>query len=261
VDSGRGSTYSYVSTDSTMSQQQQQQGQQQSERASSSRDGQTTSSCATAAAAAAAAPSSYPWQEEQQIVVSGSYGTKVEAVVRRVLHVLGSDPHSRVIVFSTWLDVLNIVSHALTANAVQHVLGRSRKAFMAALELFKGSAVTDDPPAATPSTVKKQEGEQAVDPGDALLLLGDAGPEDVQSNVEASKAGNTQQLSNSSSSSMRCGGPRVLLLLVSQGGLGLNLVEAQHVVLLEPLLDPAVEQQAISRVNRFGQTRPTHVHR
>lgn len=53
----------------------------------------------------------------------------------------------------------------------------------------------------------------------------------------------------------------MLLLLVKQGANGLNLTEAQHVVLVEPQLDPAVEAQAVGRVDRIGQLRATHVHR
>jgi SNF2 family DNA or RNA helicase len=55
--------------------------------------------------------------------------------------------------------------------------------------------------------------------------------------------------------------PRVLLLLVRQGGNGLNLTGAQHVVLVEPQLDPAAEAQAVGRVDRIGQLSETHVHR
>ena len=53
----------------------------------------------------------------------------------------------------------------------------------------------------------------------------------------------------------------MLLLLLRRGCNGLNLTEAQHVILLEPVLDPGAEAQAMKRVDRIGQTRPTCVHR
>ena len=51
--------------------------------------------------------------------------------------------------------------------------------------------------------------------------------------------------------------PAVRLFLVSlkAGGLGLNLTAAEHVFLLDPWWNPAVEAQAIDRAHRIGQVR------
>ncbi|ETV91452.1 hypothetical protein, variant [Aphanomyces invadans] len=54
---------------------------------------------------------------------------------------------------------------------------------------------------------------------------------------------------------------RVLLLPLKKYNHGLNLVEATHVFLIEPSLQPALHAQAIARVKRLNQTRPTFVHR
>lgn len=54
---------------------------------------------------------------------------------------------------------------------------------------------------------------------------------------------------------------QVLLLLIQHGANGLNLLEAQHVILVEPLLNPAAEAQAVGRVHRIGQKHKTLVHR
>ena len=57
------------------------------------------------------------------------------------------------------------------------------------------------------------------------------------------------------------GDVKVLLMPISHGANGLNLVEANHVILTEPILNPAQELQAIGRVHRIGQKKKTCVHR
>ncbi len=56
-------------------------------------------------------------------------------------------------------------------------------------------------------------------------------------------------------------GPPVLLLSLKAGGTGLNLTAADHVVLLDPWWNPAVEDQAADRTHRIGQTKPVFVYR
>ncbi len=51
------------------------------------------------------------------------------------------------------------------------------------------------------------------------------------------------------------GGPPVFLISLMAGGVGLNLTAAEHVLLLDPWWNPAVEAQAIDRSHRIGQQR------
>eukprot|EP00879_Flechtneria_rotunda_P015358 GHRR01016055.1.p1 GENE.GHRR01016055.1~~GHRR01016055.1.p1 ORF type:complete len:718 (+),score=368.98 GHRR01016055.1:492-2645(+) len=242
---------------------------------------------------------SCPWAGEQQLVLSGSYGTKVEAVVKRLLFIMQQDFSCKAIVFSTWLDVLEIVSHALVANGVAHAFGKGRKGLLRALEKFKGSQVTEEdlggsgmgkedndskatkqkehlqqarqqPPGLQDEQQQKaqqqrqQEQVKHEEPTRGSADGSEVGADDgvpsgnkmrhVRFNVADGRPG-------SSAAAAAANGPRVLLMLISQGSAGLNLTEAQHVIMLEPLLDPAQDVQSIGRISRFGQTKKTHVHR
>ena len=139
----------------------------------------------------------------EDIRIKGSFGSKLEAVVRRVLSILFKDPTAKILVFSEWHDVLELLAHALVANTVQYVYVKGKSGMSKALKQFK--------------------------------LRGAPGLVGV--------------------------GASVLMLPVKLGANGLNLIEAQHVILIEPLLDPAKEAQAFGRVDRIGQTKQTHVHR
>jgi superfamily II DNA or RNA helicase len=56
-------------------------------------------------------------------------------------------------------------------------------------------------------------------------------------------------------------GPPVMLLSLKAGGTGLTLTAADHVVIMDPWWNPAVEDQAADRAHRIGQDKPVFVHR
>jgi superfamily II DNA or RNA helicase len=56
-------------------------------------------------------------------------------------------------------------------------------------------------------------------------------------------------------------GPSVFLISLKAGGVGLTLTQADHVFILDPWWNPAVEAQAADRAHRIGQTKSVFVYR
>mmetsp|Transcript_25407 Transcript_25407/g.27248 ORF Transcript_25407/g.27248 Transcript_25407/m.27248 type:complete len:160 (+) Transcript_25407:1194-1673(+) len=54
---------------------------------------------------------------------------------------------------------------------------------------------------------------------------------------------------------------KVFLLSMRAGAAGLNLMAADHCFILDPPQNTAIEEQAIDRIHRIGQTRPVIVKR
>ncbi|MGG5904692.1 DEAD/DEAH box helicase [Sphingobacterium daejeonense] len=54
---------------------------------------------------------------------------------------------------------------------------------------------------------------------------------------------------------------KVFLISIKAGGVGLNLTEADYVFILDPWWNPAVEQQAIDRSHRIGQTKNVFIYK
>ncbi|XP_054287252.1 E3 ubiquitin-protein ligase SHPRH-like [Macrosteles quadrilineatus] len=128
--------------------------------------------------------------------VKGSYSTKVEAVVGRTLSLICQEPDVKILIFSAWEKMLDLLAEAFRENNITfRRMKASKVSRRQSIKEFKGEGVT------------------------------------------------------------------ALLLPLRSGGKGLNLVEATHVFLVEPILNPADELQAVGRVHRIGQTRPTTVHR
>lgn len=150
---------------------------------------------------------------EASVTVNGSYSTKIEAVTRRILWINATNPEAKILVFSSWNDVLDVLEHAFTANDINFIRMKGGRKSHIAISRFKG----------------ERSGQKA----NSATHDGHPKTKSIQ----------------------------VLLLLIQHGANGLNLLEAQHVILVEPLLNPAAEAQAISRVHRIGQENRTLVHR
>ncbi|KZT68625.1 hypothetical protein DAEQUDRAFT_671213 [Daedalea quercina L-15889] len=135
------------------------------------------------------------FEDIQTMESTGSYGSKINTLLRHLLYLEIADPGSKSIVFSAWADSLHIIQHALTQNGISCLRIDQQKGKQHAAKRFRS------------------------DPDIAVLLL----------HGERENA-------------------------------GLNVTCASRVFLVESVVHHAFELQAIARIDRMGQTRPTEVY-
>ena len=74
-----------------------------------------------------------------------SLSLQIEAILRRVIRLTQGDPQAKLLIFSSWSDVLELVAHALQANELPFAYAHGRKGFDAAIACFKGNIQTMSP--------------------------------------------------------------------------------------------------------------------
>jgi len=82
---------------------------------------------------------------------------------------------------------------------------------------------------------------------------------EVISNVDDGKMRKDQR--DAMLNSFRTTSMSVLLVSLKSGSVGLNLTSASRVIMLDMWWNPAIEEQAIDRVHRIGQTKRVVVHK
>nr|XP_018918155.1 PREDICTED: E3 ubiquitin-protein ligase SHPRH [Bemisia tabaci]XP_018918156.1 PREDICTED: E3 ubiquitin-protein ligase SHPRH [Bemisia tabaci] len=135
-------------------------------------------------------------QREDDDKVIGSFSTKITGVIHLVKTLTSEDSSVKILVFSSWEKVLDILQEGFEKNSIKSQRLKSGPKHKNSIKNFK--------------TMKDMN---------------------------------------------------VLLLQYRSGSKGLNLIEATHIILVEPVLNPSDELQAVGRVHRMGQTKPTFVHR
>ncbi|KAL0303988.1 UNVERIFIED_CONTAM: E3 ubiquitin-protein ligase SHPRH [Sesamum radiatum] len=77
-------------------------------------------------------------RSEASIIVQGSYSTKIEAVTRRILWIKSTDPKAKILVFSSWNDVLDVLQHAFVANNISYIRMKGGRKSQIAISHFRG---------------------------------------------------------------------------------------------------------------------------
>ena len=157
----------------------------------------------------------------EDIVVSVS-STKVNAVLKEITRIARDRPGDKIVVVSQFTSFLNILQPLLDGNHVGYTRIDGSMSFDYRSDVLKHFRTTGR---GAPKVILKHKKRRLTYSVFQSLLL------------------------------------QVLLLSLMAGGVGLNLTTANHLLLLDPAWNPAIEEQCFDRIHRIGQTKETFIYK
>lgn len=205
--------------------------------------------------------------EEAEAEATGIESAKIQALLRILETIYAASPTDKVVVFSNFVGLLKLISLKLKTENIAHTTfygSHNKKRRDATLTSFAR-------PLPVPST------SSAVVAGSSSAASNNGGRGSLNDQLDlfdfhfaasssASKDKGKGKAKGKGKESLEEQGlgrtvPRVILMSIGAGSVGLNLTSANHVILTDPWYQTALESQAYSRCHRMGQTKPVMVYR
>ncbi|KAG9120079.1 hypothetical protein FRC07_004585 [Ceratobasidium sp. 392] len=191
------------------------------------------------------------------LVSSLGSSPKIDRLIQ-ILKLIPSD--EKAVVFSQFTSFLEKIADQLEANGITFVEfngGMSAKRRQEVLEAF--------PLVKKSSRRVKKEGDNTDTESEYELANDDNYIDEEDGSIftsTLSTKGKRKTKGKGRASQGRSSGrnPQVLLISLKSGATGLNLTVANHLFLMDPWWQEAIESQAIDRVNRIGQKREVQVY-
>ncbi|CEH12210.1 snf2 superfamily protein [Ceraceosorus bombacis] len=197
---------------------------------------------------------------------------KLDEILRILQGLEEQDPTEKILIFSNFAKHLDVISKRLKEEDIPHCRfdgSMSKQRRELSLASFRRPLAAESirlRRPCGPSTVPAVTAGAAEQKGSFRVrrLLAELDLRRAQGNSTNQRRGSRgvsaiSQAAKDEQEGIGTTVPRVMLLTIGAGSLGLNLTAASVCIIVDPWWQSAIEQQAVDRIHRIGQTRPCKV--
>ncbi|KAF8345940.1 SNF2 family N-terminal domain-containing protein [Amanita rubescens] len=204
------------------------------------------------------------------------------AKIEQLIHLLKLLPSTdKSLVFSQFTSFMDKIAEAFEEEGISYVrfdgqmsAKRRQEAIARFVIPVENSVQSSTIPAPTKKNIRPTRqsvtkhqrvlnDEDSVTESDSDFSIANLGEQtEDEDNVSNRKGKGKAKDESTYADDMFCSGdnPRVMLISLKAGALGLNLTVANNVFLMDPWWQEGIESQAVDRVNRIGQRKPVHIY-